>query len=100
MTHPIVIRRSAQADFAEAAEWIAKKSVRLARAFTLAVQQMLDDIQVDPLRYPEVYPDTREVVILGFSYVIYYKIEGNTVVVYSVFHTSRDPAVWQARVGS
>ena len=32
-----------------------------------------------------------------FPYAVFYEYTGDTITVYCVFHTSRDPAIWQGR---
>ena len=34
----------------------------------------------------------------GYPYCVYYRIEEDRVLVLAVFHTARDPAIWQNRV--
>jgi toxin ParE1/3/4 len=57
----------------------------------------LDQIAVDPLRYPKEFEDVREAKVKKYSYCVYYSVEADRIVVISVFHTSRDPSVWQSR---
>jgi hypothetical protein len=35
--------------------------------------------------------------VRGFPYCVYYREESSLVRVLSVFHTSRDPSIWQSR---
>ena len=35
--------------------------------------------------------------VIGFPYCVYYREEPGRVLVLAVFHTSRDPTVWQSR---
>jgi plasmid stabilization system protein ParE len=69
----------------------------LGAAFTAAVQQVLDRVAAQPDFYPQVYGDVREALVPGFPYCIYYREESRRVLVLSVFHTARDPPVWQSR---
>ncbi len=47
-----------------------------------------------------VYRQYRQVLIHGWPYVIIYRYDepNDTVIVYSVFHTSQNPAKWQQRL--
>jgi len=45
-----------------------------------------------------VHYDVRKAVVTRFPYIVLYREEAGEVLVISVFHTSRDPAVWQARL--
>jgi plasmid stabilization system protein ParE len=63
-----------------------------------AVRAVLGGVAEQPARYPEVYEDVREAEVKGYPYCVYYRIEIARILVLAVFHTVRDPAVWQSRV--
>ncbi|MGB6044976.1 MAG: type II toxin-antitoxin system RelE/ParE family toxin [Pirellulales bacterium] len=48
--------------------------------------------------YERVYQDYRRAIVQRFPYVIFYEIDAETVVVYSVFHTAQDPRKWRERL--
>jgi plasmid stabilization system protein ParE len=97
MTAPVNLRRLAQAEFDDAADWYEHRRAGRGAAFTAAVRQVLSTIGSHPERYPVVYGDVREALVPGFPYAIYYRPESGQVAVLAVFHTSRDPADWQRR---
>jgi plasmid stabilization system protein ParE len=97
MSLPIVFRRAARAEFDDAADWYEQRRAGLGVAFTAAVQRILDQIANQPDFYAQVYQDVREALVSGYSYCVYYREEPNQVVVLSVFHTARDPSIWQGR---
>ena len=97
MTLPVVFRRAARAEFDDAADWYEARRAGLGADFTAAVQQVLDRIAAQPGFYAQVYGDVREALVPGFPYCVYYREEPGQVVVLSVFHTARDPSVWQGR---
>lgn len=98
MNLPVVYRRAALAEFADAAEWYHRRRAGLGTAFVSAVESIIDRVAGQPDFYPEVYSGVREALVPGFPYCVYYQAEAGRVVVMSVFHTSRDPTIWQARV--
>ena len=55
-------------------------------------------IAANPQLHATVYQDVRKAVVPKFPYVVLYTEEAGEVVVIAVFHTARDPAVWQGRV--
>jgi plasmid stabilization system protein ParE len=97
MSLAIVFRRAARAEFDDAADWYEQRKAGLGAAFTLAVQQVLDQITAQPDFYPQVYRNVREALVSGYPYCVYYQEEPDQVVVLSVFHTARDPSIWQGR---
>ena|SRR5581483_1355652 len=97
MSLPVVFRRAARAEFDDAADWYEQRRAGLGTAFTAAVQGLLDQIAAQPDFYPQVYQDVREALVSGYPYCVYDREESSRVLVLSVFHTARDPAIWQGR---
>jgi plasmid stabilization system protein ParE len=97
MSLPLVFRRLARAEFLDAADWYEQRRTGLGTAFTAAVQQVLDQIAAQPSFYPQVSQDVREALVSGYPYCVYYREEPGLVLVLAVFHTSRDPSIWQGR---
>lgn len=98
MSLPVILRRLAQAEFDDAADWYEQRRAGRGAAFTAAVRQVLAEVAAAPEAHPLVYQDVREVLVPGYPYAVYYRIAPNQVTVLAVFHTSRDPGVWQSRV--
>jgi toxin ParE1/3/4 len=97
MSLPVVFRRAARAEFDDAANWYEQRRAGLGAAFTAAVQQVLDQIADQPDFYARVYQDVREALVSGYPYCVYFREEPDRILVLSVFHTARDPSVWQGR---
>jgi plasmid stabilization system protein ParE len=93
----LVLRPAAQAEFDEAAAWYEAKKAGLGSDFVDEVQHILDTIVGQPDRYPIADGDVREALLSKFPYCIYYRVKPDRLVVLAVFHTARDPAVWQSR---
>jgi plasmid stabilization system protein ParE len=98
MSLPVIFRRAARAEFDEAADWYDQRRTGLGPTFTAAVQRVLDRIADQPDFYAVVWADVREALVAGFPYAVYYREESRSLLVFSVFHTSRDPTIWQDRV--
>jgi plasmid stabilization system protein ParE len=97
MSLPVVFRRAARTEFDEAADWYEQRRAGRGARFTAAVRQVLDRIADQPQLYAEVFQDVREAPVAGYSYGVYYREEAGQLVVLAVFHTSRDPSIWQSR---
>ena len=97
MTRRVVLRRAARAEFDEEGDWYERRRPGLGAAFAAAVQETFDRVAAQPQLHPIVLRDIRRVVVRGFPYCVYYRERPSTVVVLSMFHTSRDPSVWQGR---
>ena len=97
MNLPVVLRRIAQVEFDDAADWYEAQRTGLGAAFTTAVRTVPQEIGARPGAHPEVYGDVREALVSRYPYAIYYHPGPSQVTVVAVFHTSRDPAEWQGR---
>ena len=97
MSLPLVFRSPAQTEFDDAAAWYEGQRAGLGSDFVAEVQQVLDTIANQPDRYPIASGDVREAPVSRFPFCVYYRVKPDKVVVIAVFHTSRNPSVWQGR---
>lgn len=88
---------AARREFDEAVDYYESKRAGLGRRFTRAIERVLEQILEQPDRFAEAMDEVREAPVLKFPYAIYYSFAKDTVVILSVFHTSRNPDVWQDR---
>ncbi len=88
------IRRAARAnrEFQEAADFLIERNPAAARAFAEAIDTAYRNLRDNPKLGRETdEPPTRQLVLSTFPYKIFYEIEGDTLVILSIFHTSRKP---------
>ena len=97
MSRTLVLRRVAQREFDEAADWYAQQQSSLGAEFIDEVNRTLVDVRDHPEFYAVVHDDLREALVRRFPYAVYYRVEPDQVVVVAVIHTARDPALWQSR---
>ena len=97
MSLPIVFLRAAQCEFIEAADWYEKRRIGRGAKFTAAVREVLTRIAEPPDYYAPALDDVCEALVSGYPYCVYYRVDGERILVLSIFHTSRDPTVWQNR---
>lgn len=98
MSLSLAFRRAARYEFDEAADWSEQRRAGRGALFTTAVREVLSRIVDQPRLYAAVYEDAREAPVSGYPYCVYYREEADQVLVVAVFHTSRDPSLWQSRV--
>jgi plasmid stabilization system protein ParE len=98
VTLPVVLRDEAAAEFDEAFDYYEHQRAGLGVDFAARVQQVFDRVGVNPRLHAVVYADIRKAVVTRFPYCVFYRADGARVEVIAVFHTSRNPTIWQARV--
>lgn len=85
-------------DLVEAANWYEQKSIGLGREFVECIEECLQLIGSHPLMCPLAHKAYRRAKVRRFPYVIFYEPVGSAIIVYAVYHSSRDPAKWRARL--
>ena len=65
--------------------------------FLDALEAVYAAIHANPARYPVVHADIREGLLTRFPFAVYYRVLPTRIRVLSVFHTARNPSVWQRR---
>jgi plasmid stabilization system protein ParE len=98
MSLPIRLLPEAKAEFDKAADWYDEQRAGLGVDLVAKVRETLKGIAANPRMHATVYQDVRKAVVVRFPYIVLYREEAGEVLVISVFHTSRDPSIWQARV--
>ena len=97
MTLLVSFRRPSCAEFIEAAAWYEARRANLGVEFIAEIDRCVALAAEQPLLFGIVYNGIRRVVAERFPYSVYYRPESRRVVVFAIFHASRDPAIWQQR---
>ncbi len=97
MSLPVRLLPEARDEFDAATDWY-EQQAGLGDEFVARVREVFRRVAVNPKLHAKVYKDVRKAVVAKFPYVVLYQEEPGEVLIVSVFHTARDPAVWQGRV--
>jgi toxin ParE1/3/4 len=87
-------------DVAEVRERYAEVSADLGARFEAALDSTFARLVAHPFAYPVVHRQTRRAVVDGAfgAYLIFYRVDGDDLVVLAVIHGSRHPRRWKRRV--
>ncbi len=94
---PVRFHPEAEQEYLDAARWYNDQKSGLNASFILCVDEALQRILRHPEMYSAVYHEKRRAAVKRFPYSIFYKIGKGEVRILSVFHSSRNPSVWQSR---
>jgi plasmid stabilization system protein ParE len=98
MAVELIIAPEAQQDLADAYGWYEARRPGLGEEFLGCVDASVEAICRMPEQQARVHEDYRRALVRRFPYCIFYEHAGETVYVYSVFHTSQDPQKWRERL--
>lgn len=97
MSHRVLLRREAQDDLGDAANWYEEQRRGLGGAFLDQSLEALERIGANPLALPVVHQSLRRSLMRRFPFAIYYRIEPDVVSVVAIMHGSRSPTAWKVR---
>lgn len=91
MIYRVDFRDDAKQDIIDATQYYEEKSVGLGSKFLDVVESYIKKIAENPQHYQIQSGNCRTAYIREFPYLIVYEIDGNTLIIYSVFHAKQDP---------
>jgi plasmid stabilization system protein ParE len=93
----VLFTAAARSDLIEAIAWLEAHATEIVPRFRLALRTLIDRIAENPRQFPQAPHDTRRALLRGFPYLVLFKESGGDCFVVALFHTSRDPRVWEDR---
>jgi len=94
----IELSHEAEIDFLNSYNFYYDDSPKVADAFFKRINLAFEYIKQNPEIFPVVYKSVRKYVVKKFPFVIYYRIIDNLIQVIAIFHTSRNPEIWNERI--
>ncbi|WP_295456937.1 type II toxin-antitoxin system RelE/ParE family toxin [uncultured Thiodictyon sp.] len=98
MANDSVIAPEAAKDIDDAYGWYEGQRPGLGEEFLGCVDAVIQAIGRMPELYSKVHKEYRRALVRRFPYAIFYEHIAETVMVYCVFHTSRNPQRWRRRL--
>lgn len=92
MNYKLMIRLAAQAEAAEIYTWYESRSKGLGGRFAGALEECLRSIQHNPTGLQIRNGKFRHDLVARFPYRVVFTVDGDTVFVYRIRHTSRRPS--------
>ena len=97
MSWLLLVRPRAEQDLAEARDWYEAQAPGLGGDFLGEAAKVMELLATDPERPLIYYRGFRRVLLLRFPYKVFYRVEGERVIVFRVLHGRRDHPRWLNR---
>lgn len=98
MAAELIIAPEAEQDIAEAYAWYENQRAGLGEEFLSCVDACIQAICRTPGMHSVVHENYRRGLVRRFPFAVFYEHVNETVTVYCIFHTSRDPEKWRSRL--
>lgn len=98
MAVDLIIAPEAERDLAESYAWYEGQRAGLGEEFLTCVDACIEGIRRHPAMWTVLHESYRRALVRRFPYVVFYEHADDAVIVYGIFHTSRDPNKWRQRL--
>jgi toxin ParE1/3/4 len=85
----VIIRPNAEADLSEARSWYESQRAGLGDELLVEISAAIRQLETDPERRPFYYRDFRRLLTRRFPYKLFYRVEGDRVIVFRILHAKR-----------
>ena len=92
MNWNVTLRASAEVDLRSAKDWYDHHRSGLGDEFLLSVADVLRRLEEAPEQFPVYYRGFRRALTSVFPYKIFFRLDGQTVIVFRILHAARDHA--------
>ena len=88
----------AEVDFNKSYKFYYEDSPKVAETYFKQINIAFENVKQNPESFPVVRKNVRKYVVKKFPFVIYYQIVDTVIQVIAIFHTSRNPEIWNERI--
>jgi plasmid stabilization system protein ParE len=92
----VIIRPNAEADLQEAQAWYESRRTGLGDELLDEIRRAVRLLESNPERRPFYYRDFRRLLTRRFPYKLFYRVEGDRVIVFRILHAKRKHQ-WQLK---
>jgi plasmid stabilization system protein ParE len=98
MDAELIFAPEVEHDLAEAYAWYEGQRAGLGEEFLSCVDACLQAIRRGPETHAVIHENYRRGLVRRFPYAVFYEYVNDTVTVYCISHSSRDPRKWRQRL--
>jgi len=98
MNLPIFLTEEAEQERLHAILWYEEQRAGLGDVFRTRLHECFDKISEHPELYPRTSEDLRCLSVPRYPYQILYSVKTDRIIIWSVFHSSGNPEIWQKRI--
>ncbi len=99
MTYSLHFLPAVEGDVLSGRTWYENKACGLGEEFLRVFYASCEELARSPQVYAKIHRDFRRRLLRRFPYAIYYRIAGEGVVVFGLFHCARDPRRLRRELG-
>ena len=95
----VVVRPAAAADIEDAFAWYERQRDGLGREFLGALRTTMDLVLIHPEAFPVLHRGARRALVQRrFPYALFFRTDGDLIVLVACMHAKRHPRRWRSRL--
>jgi plasmid stabilization system protein ParE len=98
VNYQLLLRPQSYIDLEESFQWYSNQQNNLGLNFLKQVEICFEKIKSNPYSYQLIKKKLRRAIVKKFPYGIFYQIENKEIIVFAIFHLSRDPKSIKRRI--
>lgn len=98
MSWKLLINPFAEQDLEQAKDYYNLQKERLGEEFIFEVSKIISRLRNNPRQFPFEKGIIRKAKVDRFPYLIFYFLNEKIIIVFAVFHASRNPSIWKSRI--
>lgn len=95
--YKLLINPFAELELIQAKEDYNLQKEDLGERFVKEIDKTITRINKNPFQFPKEKKKIRKAVVSNFPFIIFFYVVDNTINVFAVFHSSRNPMIWKKR---
>jgi len=95
----LIVSPLAEIDVKDAYQWYELNKLGLGDQFLKEVKDKLQSIRLNPYQYPKRHKNTRVAIMVNFPFIVHFLEREDALVVFSVYHSKRNPKKLIKRAG-
>lgn len=94
MIKKIKFTKEASHEFHDSVDWYESSTKGLGLKFTDEIESTIERIKLNPALYPSILEDIKRIQLNKFPFSMFYKVEGEILIILRIFHNKRKPIYW------
>ena len=94
----ILLTDDAKEDINSSAKYYETKQIGLGHDFLDKIEESLEKFRQNPKQFPQIYGEVRKSLTNRFPHQILFVMKSMGIIVFAIFHSSRNPQKWKKRV--
>jgi|SRR5690606_5203453 len=97
MIYKIVYHKDVDFDVREAKNYYRKINPELDKCFSDEIKSLIEKIAENPQHYQLSFEKIRSAYLNDFPFGIHFNLSEDTIEIFAIIHTSRNPKIWQEK---